>query len=126
ARPLQLIANLFFEETEVCMEENEQSDLTIDIRLKEESGQAHAMAVLTAKPSDKEYTASYTKKLTADGDKERLKQMKMVASHVFLSVLQEYTSITQKWGILTGMRPTKLFHKHRQAGLTTEEVRQKL
>ncbi|KKB41827.1 coproporphyrinogen III oxidase [Bacillus thermotolerans] len=126
ARPLQLIANLFFEETEVCMEENEQSDLTIDIRLKEESGQAHAMAVLTAKPSDKEYTASYTKKLIADGDKERLKQMKMVASHVFLSVLQEYTSITQKWGILTGMRPTKLFHKHRQAGLTTEEVRQKL
>ncbi|MEG0381003.1 MAG: coproporphyrinogen III oxidase, partial [Kurthia sp.] len=34
--------------------------------------------------------------------------------------------IQQKWGILTGIRPTKLYHKYRQANMSAESIRIKL
>jgi len=41
---------------------------------------------------------------------------------VMLDVLEQYTGMTQQWGILTGVRPTKLYHKYRKAGLPEEEI----
>lgn len=40
-----------------------------------------------------------------------------------LHVLQNYTGIEQPWGILTGIRPTKLVHQHRKNKLSTDETR---
>ncbi|WP_259455707.1 coproporphyrinogen III oxidase [Bacillus sp. PK3_68] len=123
-RPLQLIANLFFEETEICMNEHPDQELVVKIDLTYEKEQIVSSAVLLA--GKQEYRASYGKAVTADDEKERFKQVKNIVSHVFLHVLQDYTKITQKWGILTGMRPTKLLHKQHQAGVLAEESRRKL
>ncbi|MED0667689.1 coproporphyrinogen III oxidase [Bacillus badius] len=123
-RPLQLIANLFFEETDICLENNGRSELEIDIQLVDEGAEVAASAVLLA--AGEEYRASYRKAVTALEGKEHFKQVKNVVSHVFLHVLQDYTKITQKWGILTGMRPTKLLHRQHQAGVPAEEARRKL
>lgn len=123
-RPLQLIANLFFEETEICMNEHPDQELVVKIDLTYEKEQIVSSAVLLA--GKQEYRASYGKAVTADDEKERFKQVKNIVSHVFLHVLQDYTKITQKWGILTGMRPTKLLHKQHQAGVPAEESRRKL
>lgn len=41
-------------------------------------------------------------------------------------VLQDYTGITQKWGILTGVRPTKLLHRHVQKGTPLAEAHRQL
>ena len=123
-RPLQLIANLFFEETEICMEDSPNSEFSIDFRLTQEEETVSATAVLSA--GGENYEASYGKTVTAVDEKEHFKQVKNIVSHVFLHVLQNYTKITQKWGILTGMRPTKLLHKQHQARVPAEETRRKL
>ncbi|KAB7704940.1 coproporphyrinogen III oxidase [Bacillus aerolatus] len=125
-RPLQLIANLFFEETEITMDESQDSELVIDFQLMEAEKQVSATAVLTAKSSGEQYKASYGKAVTAAGGKEYFKQVKTIVSHVYLNVLQDYTRMIQKWGILTGIRPTKLLHKQNQAGVPGEEARRKL
>ena len=55
-----------------------------------------------------------------------MKQVKHVVSYVYLSVLQQLTGIEQSWGILTGVRPTKLLHKMLQNGMSKEEAHQEL
>ncbi|KMY53162.1 coproporphyrinogen III oxidase [Bacillus sp. FJAT-27231] len=123
-RPLQLIANLFFEETEIQLGESSYDELSIHFSLNKEGEMMSAAAVLSA--NGKNYEASFKKAVEAIDEKEQFKQLKNIVSHVFLHVLQEYTKITQKWGILTGMRPTKLLHKQHQAEVPAEEARRKL
>ena len=52
--------------------------------------------------------------------------MKNAVSHVYLKLLQEFTGITQKWGILTGVRPTKLLHRKLRAGVEPEAAKREL
>jgi oxygen-independent coproporphyrinogen-3 oxidase len=39
-----------------------------------------------------------------------------------LKVLEAFTNIKQPWGILTGIRPTKLYHKYKQEGMQNHEI----
>lgn len=50
------------------------------------------------------------------------KVFKQSLSHALLKVLTEWTGIEQPWGILTGIRPTKLMHDARRRGLSHEEA----
>ncbi len=112
-RPLQLIANLFFEESEIFFEPLDQKDLNIEFKV-EISKTIHVNGILID-TEDKSISASYEKELTpASTEKEHFKQVKHAVAHVYLTVLQDWTGITQKWGILTGIRPTKLLHRQMQ------------
>src|SRR5699024_12639750 len=42
--------------------------------------------------------------------------------HIFLEVFEQFTGMTQSWGILTGIRPMKLYHKYRQEGQTEAQA----
>nr|WP_100330518.1 coproporphyrinogen III oxidase [Bacillus xiapuensis] len=123
-RPLQLIANLFFEETVIQMDGHE-GGLEVEFALKEKQD-VTATAVLTEKETGKQYKASYSKAIDAAQEKAYFKQVKMIVSHVYLEVLQHYTGIRQKWGILTGVRPTKLLHKQNRAGVPAKEAHRQL
>ena len=57
--------------------------------------------------------------MPASTEKEHFKQVKHAVAHVYLTVLQDWTGITQKWGILTGIRPTKLLHRQMQKKTST-------
>ena len=46
--------------------------------------------------------------------KDKTRQLKRIYSQVFLEVLEQATGMKQSWGILTGIRPMKLYHKYRQ------------
>lgn len=71
-----------------------------------------ASAQLTDVSTGNVYEETFSKDLSAFTDeKERMKQVKHVVSYVYLSVLQQLTGIEQSWGILTGVRPTKLLIK---------------
>ena len=120
-RPLRLIANLFFEETELCFTKGdaaleaefffEESDERIQIKgyLRTEDGQ--------------EFVATREKEIPAHLEgKDRLRQVKNTLSYVYLTILQDYTGMIQKWGILTGIRPTKLYHKKRQEDMSELEI----
>ncbi|XJZ28097.1 coproporphyrinogen III oxidase [Bacillota bacterium Lsc_1132] len=126
-RPLTLIANLFFEESYIDKSLQAEADATIKFTLSSE-----ARISVSAELIDKEgetITASYEKEWLALEDcseKERFKQIKNAVSRVYLQILQQWTGIVQKWGILTGVRPTKLLHRKVQEGTPFELAKQQL
>ncbi|WP_456271934.1 coproporphyrinogen III oxidase [Bacillus sp. AK031] len=123
-RPLQLIANLFFEEPSVAPFYDEKGDLHIEFQLKK-AGMVSAQAVLES--DNQTCTSSYQKEVPEEQtEKELFRSFKNALSHVYLNVLQDYTGIIQPWGILTGIRPTKLFHKSVREGMKREDIRRKL
>ncbi len=108
-RPLQNIGGLFFEDSTIGFEQ-EEANLIVDIHIEEN---VKASARLTDVATGNVYEETFAKDLSAFTDeKERMKQVKHVVSYVYLSVLQQLTGIEQSWGILTGVRPTKLLHKN--------------
>jgi oxygen-independent coproporphyrinogen III oxidase len=124
-RPLQLIANLFFEESQILQADAADTDLLIKFDLQ--VGEKVSVTAQLTGQDGKAVSADYQTDLNrADSEKERLKQIKNAVSHVYLTVLQDWTGMTQKWGILTGVRPTKLLHKKMQEGIPAEVAHQQL
>ncbi|KKK36003.1 coproporphyrinogen III oxidase [Mesobacillus campisalis] len=116
-RPLQLIANLFFEEAELAFSKPDRdSDAVIELAMAAE-GAIQVEAKLTA-GNGEQHRAAYEKELQEGlTEKERFRAIRNAVSHAFLTVLQDWTGIMQKWGILTGVRPTKLLHNKLREGV---------
>lgn len=123
-RPLEHIANLFFEDTKVLYRAEEKADL--HVRFETES--IGNMFFVKGKLDELEEGTTFESNadLSHLTDKEIFKQMKKAISKSYLLMLQEYTGMVQKWGILTGIRPTKLLHRHMQTQTPTEEAHQAL
>jgi oxygen-independent coproporphyrinogen III oxidase len=124
-RMLQLIGNLFFEETEIIKVKDDAADIMINFSLVE-NNYITVSAVLNDKEGQS-FTENYKKEfLPSQSEKEKFKQIKNAVAHVYLVLLQNWTGITQKWGILTGIRPTKLLHRKVQEGVPQEIAHQQL
>ncbi|MFN2746903.1 MULTISPECIES: coproporphyrinogen III oxidase [Bacillus] len=122
-RPLEHIANLFFEESEVVFAEEETADLAIVLRYERDEASVSASGAI----KDTDIKADCTKSLAPGlSEKEAFKQVKNTVSYIYLTMLQKHTGIVQKWGILTGVRPTKLLHKKLQSGLSKEQAHAEL
>lgn len=124
-RPLEHIGNLFFEDTKVLYREpEEKADLHVEF---ETEIIGHEFIVKGKLKELKEETiCNGHADLSQLTDKEIFKQMKKAISKSYLLMLQEYTGMVQKWGILTGIRPTKLLHRHMQKQTPIEEAHQSL
>ncbi|WP_040204433.1 coproporphyrinogen III oxidase [Neobacillus jeddahensis] len=124
-RQWQLIANLFFEESQIVIGNEDETDLQIIF-----SCQVLENIMVSAELKDnngKGYFSTYQKEMVpSESEKERFKQIKNAVAHVYLTVLQDWTGITQKWGVLTGIRPTKLLHRKVQANIPMELAHQQL
>ena len=126
-RMFQNIANLFFEETEMTHGGTGVAEgaVRVSFAWTEEAGILRGQADL--RDESGAFGAEYSEEAVHNGDsKAEKRQLKRVLSHVFLDVLEQSTGIVQPWGILTGMRPTKLYHKMRREGLTHEEISERL
>lgn len=121
-RPLSLISDLFFEETEVLFEnsENDLADILITFSVEEVADTFLVQGMLGGD------TVQHSKNLISTDEKERFRLKKQAVSYVYLTLLQNKTGIIQKWGILTGIRPTKLLHSKLQKGEEKEKVHQQL
>lgn len=121
-RPLSLISDLFFEETEVFFEngENGVAEISITFSIEEDSDAFRVKGELL------ENAVHHEKDLASLDEKERFRLKKQAISYVYLTLLQNKTGIVQKWGILTGVRPTKLLHSKLQKGEEKEKVHQQL
>lgn len=118
-RLLTLIANLFFEEALICKTQDSDSELTVQfsVIIKEH---IFARAELIDK-NGQTFTAEYEKEaMPGVSEREFFKKVKNVVSRAYLTVLQEWTGMMQKWGILTGIRPTKLLHYKAKEGIPFE------
>ncbi|WP_286886207.1 coproporphyrinogen III oxidase [Aneurinibacillus sp. UBA3580] len=127
-QPLEHIIHLFFEKVQVNFESGAEvdADAVIELRLDGEQ-ELHAYARLVEKASGKTYESSYSREvLYKPEDKEWRKQAKQVISHPLLDVLEQYTDIEQPWGILTGIRPTKLLHRRIQQNIPKEQAHREL
>lgn len=126
-RGIQLIANLFFEDPVISFEDGGAGSVPavkVDFSICEDD-KVTVSGVLTT-DGGKRYTASFSKELVGNDRKEHLNGMKKAVSACFLSMLQEWTGIIQPWGILTGIRPTKLLHKFLRQGMSREKAHEKL
>lgn len=117
------LANLFFEETKISKKE---ATGELDLRFQErvEGDKLVVTAELTV--PENVYRAEFTERSEGGNEKEQNRQWKRLYSHVLLEVLEAFTGMNQEWGILTGIRPTKLYHKYRQEGHSAESVKQLL
>ncbi|OMP67142.1 coproporphyrinogen III oxidase [Domibacillus epiphyticus] len=104
-RPVQLISNLFFEET-VLTDEEKEMVMTFSIN--------ESKAAVSLAADGNRFESSRNIEELPEEEKERRKVLKNAVSHVVLDVLTQFTGIKQNWGVLTGIRPTKLMHKHHQ------------
>lgn len=59
-------------------------------------------------------------------EKEQRKKSKQSISRALLQAFEKLTSIRQPWGILTGVRPTKLYHRFLQDGMSPAAIHQQL
>ena len=126
-RPLSLIADLFYEESKLVFSPIENPDLIINITLNDEGDFISSNAVLEETSSRKRFEASYEKDVShCSNEKERFKLIKHSVSYVYVTVLQELTGVTQQWGVLTGIRPTKLLHKKLHSGIQKKVAHQQL
>lgn len=115
------LANLFFEQSKLVSEDQEDT-LTVKMDVKKDSGNVLSVhgQLLHA---DNIYHSSFCEHEMADSsEKEKSRQLKRIYSHVFLDVLEQFTHTNQSWGILTGIRPMKLYHKYRQLGHDSEGI----
>ncbi|WP_203248675.1 coproporphyrinogen III oxidase [Sporosarcina beigongshangi] len=118
------LANLFFEQSKIIDEDEEQAiSVTFSLE-KNADNMLNGQAFLTW--NDQEYTATFTELEEKDDAKIQTRQLKRVYSHILLEALEQATGMQQSWGILTGIRPMKLYHKYRQQGNSTEQAQQLL
>lgn len=114
--------NLFFEESHY---KDDDAEIEMKFGLSEQGSRISAEVQLEIE--GKSFTASFQNTLnSALSEKEWMKAKKRTLSHALLQALEEATGIIQSWGILTGVRPTKLYHKYRREGLEHEEIKERL
>lgn len=120
-RVLNHIANLFFEDSKLSTTAL-QADMSVAFTYRDDANfSIYTSAVLEVE--GKRYTNDYHITYETEAvEREQNIRMKRALSHVFLDVLEQYTGMHQQWGILTGVRPTKLYHKFRQAGMNDVEI----
>ncbi|MGE7665914.1 coproporphyrinogen III oxidase [Ureibacillus composti] len=120
-RVLNHIANLFYEDSKIVVS-SDDADLSIQFTHSIDADYTiHTSSELIV--DGQSYTSNYAIGYETEGtEKEQNIRMKRALSHVMLDVLEQYTGMTQQWGILTGVRPTKLYHKYRKEGKSDEEI----
>ncbi|KAA0547509.1 coproporphyrinogen III oxidase [Bacillus sp. BGMRC 2118] len=126
-RPLHHITQLFFEESDLHFTKVENAELTISIKITEDQDKVVVTGTGLVANSSKRFESTFENSFqNANTDKERFALVKGAVFYVFLTIMQEVTGMIQQWGILTGIRPTKLLHKKLQEGKTKEQAHAEL
>ncbi|MEJ8545685.1 coproporphyrinogen III oxidase [Brevibacillus borstelensis] len=125
-REIGLILALFYEDPEIVyVSEWEGSDgLRIRLSLEERGEGVCATGELLA--ADRHEKRMVERPYTVLEEKEQRKIAKRAVSYVLLQLLEELTGIEQGWGVLTGIRPTKLMHSLLSSGAGREAVHRRL
>lgn len=104
------IINLYYEES-YLFEGVGDNQINLNIEQKDETTVTTTMTI-----DGKTYTQSAKRNSVTKRD------MKQALGETLITILTDHTGIVQSWGTLTGIRPTKLYHKYYRDGLTHEEI----
>lgn len=126
-REISLILALFYEDPEVTFVDtwnDSFNDIRIHLSTVNEEAGVRTKGVLDVKGKQSE--TSYFRRYVADDEKSMRKTAKQGVSYTLLMLLEEFTGIEQGWGILTGIRPTKLLHSLLSKGMSKRAAHQLL
>lgn len=101
-----------------------QDHIFIEIDLHREDEEVRATGRILA--GDNQYDYAYTRRYQERSEKGERKTAKQAVSYTLLTLLEKVTGMEQGWGILTGIRPTKLLHKFLTSGMSQEEANRHL
>ncbi|SFS97035.1 coproporphyrinogen III oxidase [Marininema halotolerans] len=109
---IERVIGLFFPKAKVNPAGEEETDGFLDFVVREEGGQIIVSVTLNVLGrKDQTWVATDQKETIMSGTpKEIQRRVKHVIKHALLQVLEKATGTRQPWGILTGVRPTKLYH----------------
>lgn len=119
------IINLYFEDADVFFDHQPSSYLALNFTEKSHLDKCQFQLILTDEQSNS-YTYHNDIQLEGLSEDAQRKTKKHAISRLLITALTQYTGIVQEWGILTGIRPTKLYHKLLQQGLTHQQIHQQL
>lgn len=126
-RPLSLIADLFFEEATLLNSDESPSDLSITLKQEMINHTLYTKAILEDSSSNKVHESTFEREVMNQTDEKTLfKHKKHSYSYVFLKVLEQHTGMIQKWGLLTGVRPTKLWHQYVKKNIDASVAKREL
>ncbi|MCZ8514629.1 coproporphyrinogen III oxidase [Paenibacillus filicis] len=111
ANELFHIVKLFFEEVELLDEPAVEAELRVraEVRDLEDGQRLESHVRLTVQETGEVYESRHDRAMDLkEGGRKRT--VKRGVEFGLLQVLREYTGMEQAWGILTGVRPTKLMH----------------
>lgn len=123
-REIGFILALFFEDPEVKYvtgpKKGAADDLYIELAAWHTDDGVNATGKLVAGETVEEFR--YFRAYTIREEKAERKTAKQAVSYTLLTLLERFTGVEQGWGILTGIRPTKLLHKMLAEGTPRESV----
>ncbi|MFY0543395.1 coproporphyrinogen III oxidase [Brevibacillus sp. H7] len=125
-REIGLILALFYEDPEIAyvQEWNNPDDIRLVLTISEQSDGVHARGELLS--NGQKMTYSYVRPFVGRDEKAMRKTAKQAVSYTLLMLMEKFTGIEQGWGILTGIRPTKLLHQLLSSGKSREEAHELL
>jgi oxygen-independent coproporphyrinogen-3 oxidase len=117
------IWKLFFEKVEMA-DEQADAEFRMSIELSElDGGQYSAMAELIRTEDGQTWSHSETRKVKGSSGDQKRRELKRLVGAALLRALESATGLKQPWGVLTGVRPTKLMHNLMRRHSREESIR---
>ena len=113
---IELLVRLFFEDPELVFALEKSSEKLADLSITYALGRRESRAIVWVEIADAEGN-------TARHEAERpVQEEKRALQVALLEALSRYTGIRQPWGVLTGVRPVKLYHRYLEQGEPHERI----
>jgi oxygen-independent coproporphyrinogen-3 oxidase len=105
------LCKLFYEDAEITEEPADDAELILELEVRTDGGadQAHVSGKLSNRQTGENWTCEYEKNISGS-EEARKRIIKRGIGHCVLHMFQQATGLEQPWGMLTGVRPTKLMH----------------
>jgi len=114
------ISRLFFEDVNIQYSPLEAADLRVEIELQQEERNVTASVCVKDMKHGDTWTGSNVRMADRSDALTRKAAIRRSVCTALLQALQAMTGLEQPWGILTGVRPTKLMHNLLQKHDRTE------
>lgn len=113
----QHTVDLYGRQLKVTEEQNEDTEMTLSFS----SSRDQTRGTLHGEETELSYTYYPSAAFTQEApDSKEIKRRKL---HVTVQLLNKWFHTEQPWGLLTGMRPTKLWHQWHQGGAGPEDIK---
>lgn len=125
-REISLILALFYEDPELTFANSWTEEPGLKLKLALTVKNDGVLAAGELFDGSKRLAHQVERNYVSRDEKAMRKTAKQALCYSLLLMLEQYTGMEQGWGILTGIRPTKLLHQLLSSGVEREEAHRRL